>query len=205
MSTVLNVLTLASFLILINERITEFVYKPLIRDLVRLAGKSEALASGLVPYVAAASAMVIVVGFQIDIFRAWSVMVGIDPLPPNWATMALTAIVVAGGSNLLSDIWGRIVGGVPQPAKAAALPEGQAAVAEALPVFNSDYETAQAAVAQQAAAVWAGDPTASAGEGDQWLIRVGLEIAARLGNGNAEAGLKRLVIWHYRHSNGGGQ
>lgn len=198
MSTVLNVLTLASFLILVNERITEFIYKPLIRDLVKLTGKSEALASGLVPYVAAFSAMVIVVGFGVDIFRAWSVMVGIDPLPPNWATMALTAMVVAGGSNLLSDIWAMIVGGKPQPAKAAAQ---VAATAEALPVFNSDYETAQVA---PAADVWATDPAGQVG-GDQWLIRVGLEIAAKLGNGNAEAGLKRLVIWHYRHSNGGGQ
>lgn len=203
MSTAINVLTLASFLILINERITEFIYKPLIRDLTKLAGRP-ALAKKILPYFSAISAAVIVVGFNVDILRAWAAAMGFDPMPPAWVTMALTALIVSGGSNLLHDIWARITGGAPAPKVAppkAAAPavdptEAAALPIEAAPPLGDVYPILTGATPHTA--------QPSSREVDAWLMGIGLDLARHLGNGNPENGLKRMVIRLYRQSDKGG-
>jgi len=50
-----------------------------------------------------------------------------------------------------------------------------------------------------------GQQVAARQDSDQWLMVTALAMAARLGQGSAENGLKQMVIYHYRHQAGGGQ
>lgn len=101
--TVAGVLSLALFLVMVNERVTEFVLRPLVEGILKAAGKSPELASGVLPYIAALMGAAISFGFGLDLFSPLAVAVGLEPA--GWVTMLLTALVVAGGSNLLHDIW----------------------------------------------------------------------------------------------------
>lgn len=101
--TVAGVLSLALFLSLVNERVVEFVIKPLVEGILKAAGRSVELAGGLIPYVAAVMGGLISYGFGLDLFAPLAVAVGLEPAA--WVTKGLTALVVAGGSNLLHDIW----------------------------------------------------------------------------------------------------
>ena len=203
MSSLLNAIALVSALILINERITEFVYKPLIRDVVALAKRPPELASKVTPYIAALSAGLIVVGFNADVFKAWAIIMGLSVAPPAWITLSLTVLVVSGGSTLFHDLFAKLVGRLPsqvpapsqQPAQVTAqavapLGVGPLGVAEAMPQVVTEGQGQQVAARQ---------------DSDQWLMVTALAMAARLGQGSAENGLKQMVIYHYRHQAGGGQ
>lgn len=101
--TVAGVLALASFLILVTERVTEFVLRPVLVGLAKLAGKREEDVSPLLPYVAGGLGAALSFGFGLDLFGPLAAAVGLHPAA--WVTTGLTALVVAGGSNLLHDLW----------------------------------------------------------------------------------------------------
>ncbi len=100
---VAGVLSLAVFLALTVERVVEFVLRPLIENLMKAAGKDPAKASLFLPYVAAVMGGLVSWGFGLDLFAPLAAGVGLEPAA--WATRLLTALVVAGGSNLLHDLW----------------------------------------------------------------------------------------------------
>lgn len=100
---VAGVLSLALFLALVNERVNEFVIRPLVEGILRAAGRSVELVSKIMPYVAAVTGGFISWGFGLDLFAPLATAVGLEPAV--WVTKLLTALVVAGGSNLLHDIW----------------------------------------------------------------------------------------------------
>lgn len=99
---VAGVLSLALFLVMVNERVTEFVLRPIVAALLKAVGKSEFLGDVL-PYVSAALGAAISWGFGLDLFAPLAAAVGLEPAA--WVTKLLTALVVAGGSNLLHDLW----------------------------------------------------------------------------------------------------
>jgi hypothetical protein len=96
-------LALALFLALVVERVIEFVIKPLIENLARAAGWDGEKVGLIIPYVAAGLGAAVAWGFGLDLFADLAAAVGLTPAA--WFTRALTAVVVAGGSNLLHDLW----------------------------------------------------------------------------------------------------
>lgn len=102
-SSVAGVLTLAFFLALVVERIIQFVVRPLIENAVKLWGGDPEQVGLVLPYVAAVMGFAISYGFGLDLFAAMADAAGLAPA--SWLTMGLTALVVAGGSNLLHDLW----------------------------------------------------------------------------------------------------
>ena len=100
---VASVLALALFLALVVERVIEFVIKPLVESLARAAGWDVEKASLIIPYIAAGLGAAVAWGFGLDLFADLAAAVGLTPAA--WFTRALTAVVVAGGSNLLHDLW----------------------------------------------------------------------------------------------------
>jgi hypothetical protein len=103
MAGVASVLALALFLALVVERVIEFVIKPLIESLARAAGWDVEKVDLIIPYVAAGLGAAVAWGFGLDLFADLAAAVGLTPAA--WFTRALTAVVVAGGSNLLHDLW----------------------------------------------------------------------------------------------------
>lgn len=101
--TTAGVLSLALFLSLVNERINEFVLRPIVEAILRAAGREPEAVSKVMPYVAGLSAALISLGFGLDLFAPLAAAVGLEPA--RWVTLVLTAVVVAGGSNLLHDLW----------------------------------------------------------------------------------------------------
>lgn len=102
-SSVASVLTLALFLALVVERVIEFVIKPLVESLARAAGWDVEKVGVVIPYIAAVLGAGVAWGFGLDLFADLAVAAGLTPAA--WFTRALTAVVVAGGSNLLHDLW----------------------------------------------------------------------------------------------------
>lgn len=102
-SNVAGVLTLAFFLALVMERVMQFVIRPLIENLFKLFGWDLEKVGLLLPYIAAVLGAVISYGFGLDLFAGMATAAGLAPAA--WLTMGLTALVVAGGSNLLHDLW----------------------------------------------------------------------------------------------------
>lgn len=100
---VAGVLSLALFLAMVNERVVEFVVRPFVEALLRRAGQPKEEAAKVMPYVAAGMGGLISWGFGLDLFAPLAAAVGLEPA--TWVTRLLTALVVAGGSNLLHDLW----------------------------------------------------------------------------------------------------
>ena len=100
---VASVLTLALFLALVVERVIQFVIKPLVENLARAAGWDVAKVGVVIPYISAALGAGVAWGFGLDLFADLAAAAGLSPAV--WFTKALTALVVAGGSNLLHDLW----------------------------------------------------------------------------------------------------
>lgn len=100
---VASVLTLALFLALVVERVIEFVIKPLVESLAKAAGWDVERVSVVIPYIAAVLGAGVAWGFGLDLFADLAAAAGLSPAA--WFTRALTAVVVAGGSNLLHDLW----------------------------------------------------------------------------------------------------
>ena len=100
---VAGVLSLAFFLCLVNERVNQFVIRPAVEAIVKAAGKTAKTAANLMPYIAALTGGLISFGFGLDLFAPLAEAVGLAPAA--WVTQLLTALVVAGGSNLLHDLW----------------------------------------------------------------------------------------------------
>lgn len=101
--SVASVLTLALFLALVVERVIEFVIKPLVEILARAVGWDVEKVGLVIPYIAALLGAAVAWGFGLDLFADLAIAVGLSPAA--WFTRALTAVVVAGGSNLLHDLW----------------------------------------------------------------------------------------------------
>lgn len=100
---VASVLTLALFLALVVERVIQFVIKPLVENLARAAGWDVERVGVVIPYISAALGAAVAWGFGLDLFADLAAAAGLSPAV--WFTKALTALVVAGGSNLLHDLW----------------------------------------------------------------------------------------------------
>ena len=105
MSGIATVLGLAFFLALVVERVIEFVVRPLIEAAAKAAGWDVERVSVALPYVSALLGAAVAWGFGLDLFAELAAAAGLAPAV--WFTRALTAIVVAGGSNLLHDLWPR--------------------------------------------------------------------------------------------------
>lgn len=101
--SVAEVLTMALFLALVVERIIEFVIRPLIEGALKAAGQDVEKASAVLPYASAALGAAVAWGFGLDLFTGMAAAAGLEPA--GWFTQGLTALVVAGGSNLLHDLW----------------------------------------------------------------------------------------------------
>lgn len=102
-SVVAGVFGLAIFLALVNERVNQFVIRPALEGVLRALRKPVALASDLMPYITAMTALLVSVGFGIDLFRPLAVAVGLSP--ERWVTVVFSAFVVSGGSNMIHDVW----------------------------------------------------------------------------------------------------
>lgn len=102
-SGVAGVLALAFFLSLVVERVIQFVIRPLIENLARAAGWDVERVGLVIPYIAALLGAGVAWGFGLDLFAGLAGAVGLEPAV--WFTRGLTAVVVAGGSNLLHDLW----------------------------------------------------------------------------------------------------
>ena len=103
MTTVANVssvLAMAFFLALVVERVMQFVIRPLLEAAL---GKENETIGKILPYVAAVVGGLISYGFGLDLFAGMATAAGLEPAV--WLTKLLTALVVAGGSNLLHDLW----------------------------------------------------------------------------------------------------
>ena len=103
LSGVASVLALALFLALVVERVIEFVIKPLIEAMAKAAGWDVEKVGLIIPYVAAGLGAAVAWGFGLDLFAELAAAAGLSPAAGF--TRALTAVVVAGGSNLLHDLW----------------------------------------------------------------------------------------------------
>lgn len=90
-----QVFLLAVFLATVNERLVEFFFKPAL---------SAAGLGSATPYVALLLGALISVGFGIDLFTPIVEGMGFT-LAVDWAGLALSALAVGGGSNLLHDVW----------------------------------------------------------------------------------------------------
>lgn len=100
---VASVLTMAFFLALVVERIIQFVVRPLIENAVKAAGSDPGKVALILPYMSAVMGGLLSYGFGLDLFAAMAEAAGLAPAA--WLTQLLTALVVAGGSNLLHDLW----------------------------------------------------------------------------------------------------
>lgn len=105
--SVAETLAFAFFLVMVVERVTEFVVKPLIGNILKLAGQSEETTAeklgNILPFVTAVMGATLSYGFGIDLFAGLAASAGLEPAA--WLTQLLTAIVLGGGSNLLHDLW----------------------------------------------------------------------------------------------------
>lgn len=102
-SSVAGVLALAFFLALVVERVIEFVIRPLIEAALKAMSKDVEKVSLILPYLSALLGGGVAWGFGLDLFAGLAAAAGLTPAA--WFTKLLTAIVVAGGSNLLHDLW----------------------------------------------------------------------------------------------------
>lgn len=100
---VASVLTMAFFLALVVERIIQFVIRPLVENAVKAAGRDPEKVGLILPYISAVMGGLLSYGFGLDLFAAMAEAAGLEPAA--WLTQLLTALVVAGGSNLLHDLW----------------------------------------------------------------------------------------------------
>jgi len=98
----------ASFLALTNERINDLVFKPFVRRvsrfLVRMLGMNGDVESEIVKYVAVLTGVTASWMFGIDLITPLALSVGVEP-QVTWIGMAITSVLVGGGSNLLHDVW----------------------------------------------------------------------------------------------------
>lgn len=94
-SLVAQVFALAAFLAVIVERLVEHFIKPLLAR----AGQS-----WLAPYAALVLGAAVSLAFGIDVFSPIATAVGVEMTAP-WAGLALSALVVGGGSQFMHDIW----------------------------------------------------------------------------------------------------
>ena len=100
LSTVTTVLLFATFLATINERLVEKFIKPLLGKI----GNGETNASQYTAHAALVTGALIAVLFGIDLFTPIADALGIT-MTAEWAGMALTAVLVGGGSNFIHDVW----------------------------------------------------------------------------------------------------
>lgn len=100
---VASVLAMAFFLALVVERIIQFVIRPLVENAVKAAGRDPEKVGLILPYISAVMGGLLSYGFGLDLFAAMAEAAGLEPAA--WLTQLLTALVVAGGSNLLHDLW----------------------------------------------------------------------------------------------------
>ena len=100
LSTVTAVLLFATFLATINERLGEKFIKPLLGKI----GSGETNASQYTAHTALVTGALIAVLFGIDLFTPIADALGIT-MNAEWAGMALTAVLVGGGSNFIHDVW----------------------------------------------------------------------------------------------------
>lgn len=78
--------------------------RPLVENAVKAAGREPQEKVGLIlPYISAVMGGLLSYGFGLDLFAAMAAAAGLAPAA--WLTQLLTALVVAGGSNLLHDLW----------------------------------------------------------------------------------------------------
>ncbi len=98
-----GILALAFFLALVVERIIQFVVRPLLENAAKAAGWDVERVGLILPYIAAVFGGLVSFGFGLDLFM--ELAAAVDLHPAAWLTQLLTAIVVAGGSNLLHDLW----------------------------------------------------------------------------------------------------
>ena len=101
--SVASVLAMAFFLALVVERIIQFVIRPLIENAVKAVGRDPEGGALFLPYIAAVMGGLLSFGFGLDLFAGMVQAAGLTP--EVWLTQLLTAMVVAGGSNLLHDLW----------------------------------------------------------------------------------------------------
>jgi hypothetical protein len=99
-ANVAGVLSLAFFLALVVERLIQFVIRPLLEAAL---GKENETVGRVLPYLAALMGGLVSYGFGLDLFADMAAAAGLEPAA--WLTKLLTALVVAGGSNLLHDLW----------------------------------------------------------------------------------------------------
>lgn len=98
-----GILALAFFLALVVERIIQFVVRPLLENAAKAAGWDIEKVGLILPYFAALFGGLVSFGFGLDLFA--ELAAAVDLHPAAWLTRFLTAVVVAGGSNLLHDLW----------------------------------------------------------------------------------------------------
>lgn len=92
---VVPVLAFAVLLATVNERLVEQFIKPLLE---KIGGGDF---TGQVALVTGAAISVL---FGVDLFSPVAVAIGV-PLTVPWAGLALTAVLVGGGSNFIHDVW----------------------------------------------------------------------------------------------------
>lgn len=95
LSLVMSVLLFALLLAYVCERLVEFFVKPVL-ERYKL--------DFWTPYAALLFGAAISVAFGVDLFSPIAAHLGITLLAP-WAGLALTAILVGGGSHLIHDVW----------------------------------------------------------------------------------------------------
>lgn len=103
LASVAGVLSVAFFLALVVERVMQFVIRPLLEAAMKAAGQDVEKVGLVLPYIAAVMGGLVSYGFGLDLFAEMATAAGLEPAA--WLTKLLTALVVAGGSNLLHDLW----------------------------------------------------------------------------------------------------
>lgn len=92
---VLVLVMVASFLALLNERLVEMFVSPLLERVRR---------KWLLPYVALATGVLMVVLFGVDIMTPPLVELGAEPVSPL-VGLIVTGLIVGSGSMFVHDIW----------------------------------------------------------------------------------------------------
>lgn len=95
LGAVAGVMAFVLLLAVINERFVEKLLKPL---LSKIGGMD------YVAQVALVTGALISILFGIDVFTPIAEALGISMVVP-WAGIALTAVLVGGGSNFIHDVW----------------------------------------------------------------------------------------------------
>lgn len=98
-----GVLTLATFLAGVVERVIEKAIKPMLERIFGAFGGDAEKISAFIPLVAFVAGFLLSYGFGLDLFKPLAEVVGLEPAV--WLTQGLTAVVVGGGSNLIHDLW----------------------------------------------------------------------------------------------------